>query len=101
MATGSELDRVRISAAELRAEVSNSVNSKDSQKGKGWLDRYLIGVFTLKDASRFREVSRPIPLEAQQSCQVCALLMLLASELRQRYLSLLWSRAFCYKSRLS
>lgn len=93
MATGSELDRVRISAAELRAEASSSVNSKDSQKGNGWLDGYFIGMCTWKNACRSREASRATPLEAEQSCQVCALLMLLASELHQRYLSLLWSRA--------
>lgn len=34
MATRGELDRVRISAAELRAEASNSFNIKESQKGK-------------------------------------------------------------------
>lgn len=52
----------------------------------------------MKKVSRSRGVSRGTPLEAERSCQVCALLMLLASELFQRYLSLLWSRAFRLKS---
>lgn len=98
MATGSELDRVRISAAELRAEASSSVISKDSQQGKDWLDR---GFFFLSGCALEKTVViswslRRYSAIAEQSWQVCALLMLLASELHQRYL---WYRAFCSKSR--